>query len=793
MDFFNHNQSAFAAASGTQNSSHHHHSPAAEEAQLLLRARCAELELRLAKQAELISDLRSSGSTNAALAGAGGGGAAANRRGGSSLQDGNAGSVHNNNNNNNNAAIAAAAAGGIVSGGNEKSIRDQFTVQRENGMLIEKNKSLENKLQVANDSLQSLQSNLAREVQRARDEGERHAQQLRAQLVEAQEHATCLQEKIVGLLGKDAAMRNAGLDELTTDNIFITTDGVLHRLQTDRRLIGQAARAKYDVATEFRGRTLVLTGKRINVLQLKSEVMQMLNECYSNLATDPTQRVDALRSKDSATRAELDHLRRTIATLEQTVSSLHTALHTANEKAARATAEAEVAKRDALVEIEKANGQGRSWKLEKARLERDVKEMSIQLNDAGGIQSMSVDALKKEVALSLEVRDELDRTRSALENALAAKETAERLAFAASQQLQAKDGTMESLIQRATRSEAAAMRMHDLEADLDKANRRIHALMDDVQQLRSTTAEERGRVRERAMRTDGEVLSLQAQLEEVCEAKVRLEEQLRMTADAAQNWVNFVAVVGRNAVTAATTPQELVALTQSAGTRVTRLEDENRKLREELQRAFEDMKTVAVALRDTKTAREQTLAQCDRMEAEKLRLVEERKQLNDKLIQATMQGKTREGEQTMRIQQLQHEVAYQKSRVDALHGEYQKRIAASGPSGTVAAAVMGGGNATTTDSIVRSGSASDAGRNAAAASAPAAGVSSSSFTSGAPAALAATVDAAAHARTPSRGSQSGAGATENVQAKSSSSAAAVVPASATTINQSYRSESAEML
>lgn len=239
------------------------------------------------------------------------------------------------------------------------------------------------------------------------------------------------------------------------------------------------------------------------------------------------------------------------------------------------------------------------------------------------------------------------------------------------------------------------------------------------------------------MRTDGEVLSLQAQLEEVSEMKLRLEEDLRRTADAAQHWNNFVAVVGRSAIAGASSPQELVALTQSAGTRVTRLEDENNKLREELQRAFEDMKTVATALRDTKTARETSLQQCDRLETEKLRLAEEKKQLNDKLIQATMASKTREGEQTMRIQQLQHEVAYQKTRVDALHAEYQKRISASGgPAASVAAALMGGGNATMTDAPVRSGSATDA---AAAASQQIA--SSASFA------------AAQHARTSSRGSQ----------------------------------------
>ena len=102
--------------------------------------------------------------------------------------------------------------------------------------------------------------------------------------------------------------------------------------------------------------------------------------------------------------------------------------------------------------------------------------------------------------------------------------------------------------------------------------------------------------------------------------------------------------------------------------------------------------------------REQTLQQCDRLESDKARLMQKEKELNDRLIQATMQAKTREGEQTMRIQQLQHEVAYQKTRVDALHGEYQKRIAQSGPSGSAAAAVMGGGNATATDAVVRSGS-----------------------------------------------------------------------------------------
>ncbi len=47
------------------NSSNNYYSPSAnDEAQLLLRARCAELELRLAKQAELIADLKSSSSNN---------------------------------------------------------------------------------------------------------------------------------------------------------------------------------------------------------------------------------------------------------------------------------------------------------------------------------------------------------------------------------------------------------------------------------------------------------------------------------------------------------------------------------------------------------------------------------------------------------------------------------------------------------------------------------------------------------------------------------------------------------
>lgn len=637
-----------------------------------LRSRIAELELLVAQQSEVIHDL-----TQQQLSGAG-------QRSGS----GHVGNGLNVSGTSGTLAASDASAAGVSS---HESV---YHLQKQLVQLTDQRNQLEGQVQRLNESATALQLNLTREIQRAREEGERQTVFLRAQLMEAKEHAMALQEKLVGHVGAADVLRHAGLEDMTTERMLITSDAVLHRLQVERPLKG--TEAKYGVTVEFTGRTMILSGRKINIQLLKADVFSILNEMYATMA-DPVKYVPAAKAREQAKAAELEHARRTIATLETAVQSLHTAVQHAQERSDAAVVQTQLAKQELALTQEKCASALSYGDTEKAELQREIHCLRAALEQAEKTSQLGLKSLQSEAALGAAIQQENENLRKVIADVTSAKELAERVAYVATEQAKATQGTFSELLAKAECVERETRRAEIAERDLHKALEKGATAQADEAARRGAEQEERGRLLERVAQAQHTADERQEKIDAITKdrdtARLELRRVQQLLADARDMDLGaFTSPEEREALAAATVaaaanqgPSAATGQKAQAGTTVhhvtlrdaargIKLEHENATLRKELERAFEDMKTIAVAMRDTKGIKERALHDVERLEIERQRLVEERQRSEMLHVQERMVSRTRESELQLQIDTLKDEIDHQKKRVTMLHVEYQKRI-----------------------------------------------------------------------------------------------------------------------
>jgi hypothetical protein len=611
---------------------------------LLVKARNAELELILAQQNELIADVTRQnvelrGHLADAESAAGRSLAAADARGGS----GASGTQRT--------AVSVAAA------------KDSnYQLRKELVALTEQKTSMEQQLNRMNEAMSSLQLNLTREIQKAKEEGERQSVYLRSQLLEAKEHAALLQEKLVGQASLATEVFRGGMHDAVTQRILVTSDTVLHRLKNERPL--HSYRTKYDVQVEFDGRHMALTGSRLNVQLLKAEVLETLNQYYATMV-DPVKYVPAAKARESARDAEAEHLRRCVSTHEQTIESLHTAIRHAQDRSDAAAKEAEKAKADLVVEVKRLDNERKLMDVERYEHVRAVERLRTELMQSEDTAKAAMRSLQSEAAVGKQLRAEVDEARRQLEELAASRELAERTSYVAKEQAKATEHTFSELMERAVKADSEARRAAHAEAELRAMRERLAVLNREREQAHDATAREQGRQEERLKAAHAEVAAQRRRTEEAAAER----DGARAELAAAQHVVAELRerLGGSRSGTGALSADEVMA-------RLTRVESENVRLRTELQRSFEDMRTMAAAMQEAKGVRERALADVERLEMERARLVDERQRAEMDNLQLRMAAGAKEAELHMAVETAMEEARHHKARADMLHAEYHAKL-----------------------------------------------------------------------------------------------------------------------
>ena len=539
------------------------------------------------------------------------------------------------------------------------SADDRYLLQKQIVQLTDQKESAESEAARLRSSLQTLEVSLNREIQKVRDESERQILFLRSQVLESKEMNSVLHEKLATHSSLTENLRLSEMDSFVTENILITSDAVLHRLTAERPL--SSYKAKYDVSAEISGRTLVLRGKKLNVHLLKAEILEALNEMYATM-TDPTKYSSGTKARDAARNSEVDHLRRTIATYEATVASLHTALQNAQERTATALNDQRKMAHDAAMRAEEAKLEKRTCALQIESLNRRIDELRESLDEAKNTNDLALKSLEAEANVTAEFRKENALLKAAVQRAVDGKELAERAAYSAAEQSRATSFNYQEMVKAGQSFEAEKKRADLLEAT-------VRALKEEVETLRrssTTTSEsnatERGRLAERLRVQQNEISALRSELKDT----MATLEQCRNEHQQANELVSEL----RRRL------NEGSAESVRGGERgrLEVLSEENTTLRRELQQAFDDLRAVATAMKESKEVRQKAVSEVEHLETDRSRLVEERQTLEVELVRERMNFKTKEAELLMSLSQAKEEADHQRKRAEMLHEEYQRRI-----------------------------------------------------------------------------------------------------------------------
>ncbi len=553
----------------------------------------------------------------------------------------------------------------------QSSSNESFARQRDVLALTERNASLEQQLSKATEATAGLQKSIAREVQRARDEAERQTVFLRSQLLEQKEINMNLQEKVITAMGLARNLQEEGLQDACSETILITSDAVFHKFRNELRYSGH--RAKYDVTIDFDGRHMILSGKRVNVQLLKAEVLGALNEMYASMV-DPAKHISSVKAKEDATRVEAEHLRRTIVTHETTISSLHTALQHAQSRTAEAARDAERAAVEMAVLREEMQSAQKLFAAKEQELRRRIDALAKENRDGEETGRMALESLRAEAAVSAQYRTENSQLRMEIERLAGQKELSDRSGYVSAEQL--------SLLKQENAKLAAQQQQQsDLMRQLADAELRLSET-----DLRVAAARQESHTRiERMAADNGQLLERQRQLlEDAAKASAQLQAAV-LERDAARLETNaykeqMQEMRAKLMVSASTrgnaASSDIYGVATVAEKQLQRFEEENVTLRTELQQAFDDMRAVALSLKETRQVRERALEDIERLEIEKNNAATERQKLERQVVEERMASRQKEAEMELLVMTLRDEVQHQKRRIEMIHVEYQRRFSA---------------------------------------------------------------------------------------------------------------------
>ena len=556
-------------------------------------------------------------------------------------------------------------------------VRDEnFALEKEVLALTEQKASLEAQLSRANDNIAQLHKSIAKEVQKAKDEVDRQSVFLRSQLLEQKERNTELQEKLLTAMNLSQQLHEEGMHEVTAETILITSDAVLQRFRQESR--STSFKGKYDVDVDFSGRQMILRGRKVNVQLLKAEVLQHLNEMF-NAMVDPSKYVSAAKAKDDAARSEMDHLRRTVMTHEATIQSLHLALQHAQDRSTAAIRGEEEAKRALAVAQAKLIEEQAQAKSRESDWQRTVETLQRSQEESETTNSMALNSLKAEAAVSSQYRAECCALREQLRVVSEEKSLAQRANYVVQEQLESIKREFHNLVQSHAAGSDAQRKLIDAQSDLADTNQKIAGIRRECDEKINKQAKEIGVLTERLRQASEDVGAAKREISAVImerdAARSELQSSRDLITELRQRMMNisYVELSRGEQSTIPVMPQPEIP-GHTADRRVARLEEENSALRNELQQAFEDMRAIATTLKETRAVRERALGDIERLENEKGRLVEERMKVERKLAEERMASRQRETELELEVMALREEHKHEKQRTEMLHIEYQKKI-----------------------------------------------------------------------------------------------------------------------
>lgn len=562
-----------------------------------------------------------------------------------------------------------------------------FASQKEVLRLTDHKASLEQQLEKENETIQLLHKNIAREVQKSKDEVERQSIFLRSQILEQKEINTTLQEKLMTALQVSKQLDNEGMHDNITEAILITSDAVLQKFRQEHR---NNVKGKYDVHVDITGRSLVLSGRKVNVQLLKAEIMSALNDAYCALV-DPTKYVSAAKAKEEASKHEIDHLRRTVLTHETTIQSLHVALQHSQDTYNGALTAAEEANRKSAVMQTQFTEHNRIHARQIADFEEKIRELNRQIVEGQESSRMALHSLRADADVAAQYRAQLEELREEVRRITDLKELAERSVYVTTRQLEM---TREQL-QDAIRSDVSVA---DLTRRLEHAEHRSLTVDQRVAEARRDSKDheqkltiEIGTLQERLRRSIDEGAQTKKDLQNVSVERDAARAELQQSRDIIHEMRNKMVHLSVLSLTnqeggltgtsshhgRSGSPQghsAMESILVGSEKHMMRIEEENGALRTELQHAFEDMRAVATSLKETRVVRERALEDVQRLESEKGRLFEERQKVERQIIEDRMASRQRESELELQVLALRDELQHQQKRIEMLHAEYQRKI-----------------------------------------------------------------------------------------------------------------------
>ena len=590
------------------------------DALLELRSRCAELELQVAQKDNALSDL--------------------SRK------------FHD-------VQSRQQSAYPLISASNDSvapSSSSAYQTQKQILQLLDQKAALEAQNRQLQESLSSFQTNITREIQKAKDEGEKQLLFTKSQLFEARELNQKLQERIIAQSALVGTMKDTGMEDLTTERLVIASDAVLHRFAAEQN--STSFTGKYNVSVEFTGRTMTMTGKRVHVQLLKADVLAALNEMYASLINSKSG--GATKPKESNKyQAELDHLSRSVQTQQSTIDALHVALQHAQDKVKWAMDSLEQEKRQTAVVSEQCRVDVEQANVAKCDVERKLGECQRQLNDAQEAARLTLESLKQESRVSAEFRKENEMLRRSMETATNARDLAERASYVASEQVRTTQATFADLLAKTQELQLAKQASRALAEEVRQTKLSLEAVQKEVASVREDSAIERGKYEEKLSSARSEIANAQAKLEGINKESDALRRDVALSKEIIQELRGHA-----NADSSAS----------SMAARLARLEEENTNLRSELQQSFEDLKAVSIAMKETKGVREQALADAEQLEIEKAQLSEQLKKAEGRAAELLLEMRSTEQSLQTQLKLAKEEVEHQRKRADMLHVEYQKRI-----------------------------------------------------------------------------------------------------------------------
>lgn len=566
---------------------------------------------------------------------------------------------------------------------NSSEAQDQYTTRKEILLLTEQKSALEAQLERANETIAGLHKNITREVQKAKDEVERQSVFLRSQILEQKELNTVLQEKLITAMKLSKQLDDEGMHDNVTESILITSDAVLHKFRQEYQ---GAFRGKYDVHVDVSGRNMVLTGRRVNVQLVKAEVMTALNEAYSALV-DPTKCVSAAKAREESSRSEIDHLRRTVMTHEATIQSLHVALQHAQNRSDSSVARGEAAERRAATA--EADLAERRKQLESTLRDYSARISSLEqaLRDADDTNRLALTSIQNESAVAMKYRMESESLREEIARLGDAKELAERSVFVATQQLEMAKSQAGDIRQCEQQIADLQRRLLEAETNARNVDQRVAAVRREGKDHNDRLLTEVGALQERLRQSLEDSATAKRETHSLLLERDAARAELQSSRDVIHEMrskmvhlsvLSLESGRGHNDVSSSSSkhvPSQMESVLVGNERHMVRLEEENAALRQELQRAFEDMRTVATSLTETRLVRERAMEDVQRLEGEKMRLFEERQRAERLLVEERMSSRQRESDLELQLLSAKDELNHQRKRGELLHADYQRKIA----------------------------------------------------------------------------------------------------------------------